>query len=313
LSVALVTEGNYFLERAVSSLNLHEPQIMSPADWENKKPENFDVVLFDRVVPKYMPTAGNFVWFGALPEGLQVKQSKNTAGQSEFLQNVEVLDWKRDHPMLRDLALGKLFAAEAEKLDVPLAAETLIDGTTGPLVVLDREGRSTHLIVGFDVLQSNWPLRKSFPMFLYYALQYLSVGSDLSVHESFQPGATPKIPRPNLDRAAPGAKTITLVGPLGSTPLTIPPTGDFALPSLQHVGLYRTDPVVPSYERVAVNLLDDNESNTLPMDKAPGDVGKVELVQGNRSPLQLWWWILACGGIPLLLIEWWVYTRRVHA
>ena len=68
-----------------------------------------------------------------------------------------------------------------------------------------------------------------------------------------------------------------------------------------------------AFQRVAVNLLDDNESNTLPMDKAPGDVGKVELVQGNRSPLQLWWWILACGGIPLLLIEWWVYTRRVHA
>lgn len=315
LSVALVTDGgDVFLNKAVDSLNLHEPQTMTIADWERKKSSDFDVVMFDHVVPHFLPPAGNYVWLGAVPDGLQVKVAKTDKGLDTFMQNVEVLDWKRDHPMLRDLSLGKLFVAEALKLDVPLSAEVLIDGTTGPLVVLDREGRGAHLIVGFDVLQSNWPLRKSFPMFLYYALQYLSVGSDLSVHESFQPGATPKLPRANLDRAlTPGAKAITLVTPLGRQSIPIPPTGDFALPPLQHVGLYRTDPVVPNYERLAVNLLDDNESNVLPVDKAPGDVGTVRLVAGGRSPLQLWWWILACGGIPLLMIEWWVYTRRVHS
>jgi len=26
----------------------------------------------------------------------------------------------------------------------------------------------------------------------------------------------------------------------------------------------------------------------------------------------LWWWIVAFAALPMLLIEWWVYTRRVH-
>ncbi|MBC7782636.1 MAG: VWA domain-containing protein [Burkholderiales bacterium] len=313
LSVALVTDGNYFLERAVSSLNLQKPQVFAPADWELKRPADVDVILFDRYVPKYMPVSGNYIWFGALPGDLQIKQSKDAQGRGQFLTDVEILDWKRDHAMLRHLSLGKLFVAEALQLDVPLQSEILIEGTAGPLLVMHRENRSTHLVCAFDVLQSNWPLRVSFPLFLHNALQYVAIGADLNVRESFRPGATPKIPRTNLDRAVDGAREITLITSSGSRRLPIPAAGDFAVPSMNQVGLYRFDPIVPQYERLAVNLLDENESNTFPLEKSPGDIGQTVKSDGGRSPLQLWWWILACGGVPLLMIEWWVYTRRVHS
>ena len=45
-----------------------------------------------------------------------------------------------------------------------------------------------------------------------------------------------------------------------------PPSGDFVLPALNHVGLYTTDPPVPQFEKIAVNLLDANESNLVPAD-----------------------------------------------
>jgi hypothetical protein len=180
-------------------------------------------------------------------------------------------------------------------------------------VVLHRQGKATHLALTFDTLQSNWPLRKSFSLFFYYALQYVAVGTDLTVRESFAPGSTPRLPRSNLERGLNGAKEIALLGPAGSRTLAVPPTGDFALPPLDQVGLYRTNPVVPQYERVAVNLLDEIESNVLPLDKPPGSIGQIAQTDGGRSPLQLWWWLLAVIGIPLLLVEWWVYTRRVHA
>ncbi len=313
LQVALVTDGNYFLEKAVNSLNLHKPRTLLPGEWERDRPADVDVVMFDRYTPKYMPASGNFIWFGAVPPDAQIKQAKDEAGRGLYLNDIEILDWKRDHPMLRHLALAKLFIAESLRLDVPLSAETLIEGTSGPLVVLNREGRSTHLVVSFDVLQSNWPLRVSFPLFLHNGLQYLAIGSDMSVRESFKPGATPRLPRQNLDRVAEGARDIQLLTPTTSHKVIIPPTGDFALPPLDHVGLYRTDPAVPQYERLAVNLLDDNESNIQPMEKPPGEIGKIQFVEGGRTQLQLWWWIIACVGIPLLMIEWWVYTRRVHA
>jgi hypothetical protein len=59
-------------------------------------------------------------------------------------------------------------------------------------------------------------------------------------------------------------------------------------------------------------LLDPNESNLMPIDNPPGGVGEALAGGAKRSRLELWWWIVACAALPLLLIEWWVYTRRVH-
>src|SRR5262249_51231569 len=103
-----------------------------------------------------------------------------------------------------------------------------------------------------------------------------------------------------------------LNGPGISRDLPVPQSGDFALPPLDTVGVYRLDPVVPQFERIAVNLLDPNESNLVPADHAPGNIGDTLAATGGKSRLELWWWIVACGALPLLLIEWWVYTRRVH-
>ena len=313
LAVGLVTDGNYFLEKAVNSLGLKDARIFSPGEYETKKPADLDVILFDRYVPKALPPSGNFIWFDVLPDGLPLTQTKDENGRAQFAKDQTVLDWKRDHAILRDVPLRKLFAAEAIKLTVPLADEVLIDGTETPLVVLDHAGRSTHLIVAFDTLQSNWPLQISFPMFLQRGLQYLAVGNDLSVRESFTPGESPKLPRANLDRVASGAKRLTLVTPQGKQAVDIPSTGDFALPALNQVGVYSTDPLVPQYERIAVNLLDETESNTLPTDTAPGNAGPAIATDAGRTPLQWWWWLVAALGIPVLLAEWWVYARRMHS
>ena len=314
LSVALVTDGNYFLEKAVNNLGLKDPKTFSGGDWEvQKSAAAFDVVIFDRYVPKSLPAAGNFVWFDALPDGLPLKVQKDDKGVTQLAEDQTVLDWKRDHPMLRDLPLRKLYAAHAMKLTVPLADEVLIDGQETPLVVLDHAGRSTHLVIGFDTLESNWPLQISFPMFLQRSLQYLAAGSDLGVRESVPPGSSPHLPRANLERAGNDLKRVTLTGPDGPRTVDVPATGDFALPALNRVGVYAIDPPVPQYERLAVNLLDATESNTLPTDTAPGDAGPAAAADPGRTPLQWWWWLILAAGLPVLLIEWWVYAKRVHA
>jgi hypothetical protein len=342
LSVLLVTDGNYFLERAVRSLNLNKPQIMRPTEYEEKyngkPPTEFDVILFDNYVPPtdpktgktQLPEAGNFIWFREVPDGIKTKVAteaspatrragaaaappdKNAAkGKPIILEDVGVLDWKREHPILANLALNKLYIAEALKLDVPLDREVLVDGLKGPLVVLDREDKQTHLIVAFDVLQSNWPLKVSFPVFLDNAMQFLALGAEMSVRQSYDPGSTPRIPRSNLQRAGEGLTKINLDGPGGRRVVPVPPSGDFVLPALDKVGVYSTDPPIPQYEQLAVNLLDANESNVLPNPDPPGKIGKVESTGSVKSRLELWWW-LAAGALALLFVEWWVYTRRVH-
>ena len=60
-----------------------------------------------------------------------------------------------------------------------------------------------------------------------------------------------------------------------------------------------------------MNLLDPAESNLLPVEQPPGG-GVATEGKAGKARLELWWWIVACAALPLLLIEWWVYTRRVH-
>ena len=322
LAVLLVTDGdNYFLEKAVTSLNLKDPVIIDPATYEDKKPTDFDVVMFDRYVPLNpdREKAGAFVYFGAVPTGLKLKAAKNEAGQYAIIDDMWVLDWRRDHPILKDLAMNKLYVGEAIKLDVPLDSEVLLDGMKCPLIVLHREGKQTHLVVAFNVLQSNWPLKVSFPIFLHHALQFMAVGSEMDVRQSLAPGATPRIPRFYLQKAGGEdgevPKQVTLEAPDGSEKqLTVPAAGDFALPAMDFVGVYRTDPPVPPFDRMAVNLLDGNESNVLPLPKEqfPGGAETINEGGTGKSRVELWWWVVACAALPLLLIEWWVYTRRVH-
>ncbi len=323
LSIALVTEGNYFLERAVSALGAADLKILTPDQYLKDVPTVHDVIFFDRIRPTQLPEAGAFVYFGSLPPGTPITQTTDVQSQLPLFHTDEtVLDWKRDHPLLRGLNIGRLFIAESMRLNLPPEAEIIIEGRQGPLAALYRAERRTHLVVGFDLLQSNWPLRETFPYFLFNTLQFLATSSELNLRESFQPGDAPRLPRSAVSRITPAPESITLVGPEGPTRIRIDAPGtaqtgaaDIVLPVFRRVGLYRTDPEIPSYERLAVNLLDENESDILPSNTPPGSVGTMIAASGEeqKQRQEWWWWLIAVGALPLLMIEWWIYTRRLHA
>src|SRR5205085_8791323 len=69
------------------------------------------------------------------------------------------------------------------------------------------------LIIPFDVLRGTWPTRWSFPAFWVQAVQFMAVGADLDVKQSYDPGSTPRIPRTNLQKVDVNLKKIRLNGP----------------------------------------------------------------------------------------------------
>jgi hypothetical protein len=223
LSVLLVTDGNYFLEKVVhSQKQLEKPDVMFPLAYEENKPTKYDVYIFDRYRPRHLPPAGGFIHIAAVPDGLKVKAAKDERGVNQVLDYSEefsaVLDWMRDHPILRGMSMAKLGITQSLKLDVPLDSEVLVDGMRGPLIALHREGRGTHLFIAFDVVDSTWPLSQTFPFFMYNTLQFLAVGSDMDVRQSFDPGATPRIPAANLRKGAEQMREVTLIDPAAAKP-----------------------------------------------------------------------------------------------
>lgn len=334
LKALLVTSGNYFLEQLIATQPLDDPQTVSPGQYQDMltagEAADFDVTFFDGYSPPSLPPAGTFVFSGTLPpeDATDIRAVTNEQNLPLFYEGNVVLDWEREHPMLQGLLLNRVYASDGRLLALPLGAEMLIEGDRGPMLILERKGPRTNLVFSFDLRQSTWPLQKTFPYFAYQMFQFLAAGEDVRIRESIRPGEVIGVPQNLIDRAEIDEDgTVTVVGPAGiagvdSNRRTVRAgeTGGLTLGPFQQVGVYRTEPAIPQFQQIAVSLLDDTESNLLPAYTDPGNLTGVDPVEaatkagesGKTRSIEWWWWLVA-GAAAILMVEWFIYTRRVAA
>jgi hypothetical protein len=171
--VTLVSEGDYFLEKHLAAAA--DAQRIAPGDYPPPDVANDRdaVLVFDGFAPQSVPAAGRFIWINCVPPGREVRVT-GEAGLRDTATLCRPLGWRDEHPILKNLNLHQLRIASQLRLSIPREAEVLVDGTQGPLIVLDRDGLSTHLIVAFSPRESTWPLHESFGQFLKQAVDYLA-------------------------------------------------------------------------------------------------------------------------------------------
>ncbi len=184
-SVTLVTDGNLFLERWLNQLMPDDSRIMTPVEYE-ALPNAGDAVIFDRYVPKEMPAAAT-MFFGAVPSEGPIR-----AATAEAVKSAASLGWKEKHPILRDLDMKEIYAAEMTPLRITAGAEWLVDSTIGPMMAVGESGGYRLLVIGFALGESNWPTRKSFPVFMHQAISYLLTGAVENAADS--PSSAPAEP-----------------------------------------------------------------------------------------------------------------------
>jgi hypothetical protein len=174
-SALLVTEGgNPFLEKALRALDAGvDLTVLRPAAYTPEGAAAYDVVVFDRVAPEPLPAGGRFLFIGSCPPVMQNLGD----GPATVATDVGVIRWEKDHPVLRGVDLDRVYIAKAPHIVARNDTEVLAESGTDrrvPLVVLHREAGRTCLVVPFDVLQSNWPLKVGFPIFIHQAFTYLA-------------------------------------------------------------------------------------------------------------------------------------------
>ena len=204
----------------------------------------------------------------------------------------------------------------------PRSAVTIARTERGPAIVELSSGPTRALIVPFDIGASSWPLDVSFVVFLASALDYLGGDAIAGASDSTQMGATVS------ERLPAGAADIRLLPPpgvedLSESTLTPLPDGTVVFGPVRRAGVYRLTwkgAAAPgdlvengrSIRRIPANLLDPQES-------VVAATGSVELasriVRSNDGTFlgdqRLWpYLVLACAG--LLMLEWFIYNRKVH-
>ncbi len=332
LSVLLATSGNLFLQAALEGMNLsRDPLQVTPAQFQamlggttiaGSTLADFDVVLLDGFLPRteegteeVLPP-GRFIAFGVVPP-------EPIATGSEAARNAVVLDWERDHPVVKHASMQNLFISKLAKLEIPddSPAEVLAESDAGPIILEISDARTRALLMPFNVIDSNWPFDQGFVAFIQSAVQYLADDGTAGIGEMVRPGDT------LTERLPLDARSVRLSFPSRDRDrVRLEPAtdGTVSYEPIDETGIYTiswtgsatgSDSIVDDRPRrsIAANLLDTFESDigTSPSISLPFAEVAGEAEQTRLTSQKLWPWLLMLA-LVIVCFEWWVYNRKVY-
>ncbi len=156
--VLLNGPGNLFLERAFSLLPgmsvFQAPPNNAPA-----AESRYNLTVFDRTIPDTLPE-GNLL-FIAPPQSTPLFEVKGV------FSNTRPIPLSAEHPILNYVDFANLHVAQAQNVQTPAWAKTLLNSQGGPLLIAgeDNSGRRVAIIT-FDLLKSDLPLQIDFPILI---------------------------------------------------------------------------------------------------------------------------------------------------
>ncbi len=301
VKVLLVTRGNRFLEKAIVAAG-PTVEIATAADF-TAADQGFDVVVLDDVVPEVWP-AGNLL-------AIHVAHTNWFESGVGTLEAPPIVDWKNTHSLLRFVSFDNVQVAEGLEVKTPTWAVSLVDSPSAPLILAGELGRQRLVWIGFDTLQSTWPLRISFPIFIANVVDWLNPATATTDRLSLRAGDAFRLPLG--DTVLPADETVT-------AKVTLPGGGERLVPleaqarelvfgETARRGIYQVQ-LGTNQLAFAANLLDAAESNLQPRDELSlGRRGEVVATTMKRANLEYWRWF-ALAALVLLMGEWWWFHRR---
>ena len=326
--VLAISDGNRYLTdtlKTPSATERADVTTLTPEEAKNAtvvrdiKGGRYDLVIYDGVKPD-APPAANALYFGVFPPGPAYAQPKD-------VPQPVILDWDIGHPIMqfiRDLSL--VYVAKASVVELPAGAKSLIDGNRGSLAfIVPREG-FTDTVVTFPLMDgtvpnTTWFRYISFPLFILNSIQALGNVHEGAGEELAEPG------RPVVLHAETTAQSVKVTAPSQKTETVArSPRGSFVFNQASKTGIYAAQWEPKGLLPFAVNLFDARESDLasrglIPEGTPEGmeEAYKIKIgynpVTGTQKPVaiqkDIWWW-LALLALGVLLVEWYIYNRRVY-
>lgn len=311
IPVLLVTPGNLFLESALQTDDYVELETVTPEAYGTdamalERPLSEYLVVFDRAAPPE-PPPGPAVYIGTWPAAV-------AAPPDGALEQPLVTDWDRDHPINRHLFFTNVTIRDAVRASAGDGWDVLVNSFEHPLV-LYRDGlEAPVLLVAFDTVSSDLPLRVAFPILLANAIRHMSGSDAVRPWESLEAGtvmarsdATAYVPEGHeahgFEVVAPGRGEEREAD--GAAP-------QHELVALDHAGIYRARYAdggeVPLF---AANALSREESRIAPSEAVPlRTEGPLPLIDAGFRLGTEPWFLLTVLATALLALEWVLFHRR---
>ncbi len=293
VKVLLVSRGNRLLEKALRAAANVELAVSSEL---TDPAAGFDFVVLDGVAPVVWPQ-GNVLAIHVV--------NTNWVPEVTRVEGPALVDWRSTHPLLRYAGFDNVQVAESLAAKAPTWAVSLLDSPQAPLMFAGELGRQRVIWIGFDVLESNWPLRVSFPIFIANAVEWLNPANAQGGQLLVKAGEAFRIGLPHPEQSA----QVTLPGGQSRTFKLEPTANEFVFGDTYRQGIYHLR-LGTNETTFCVDLLDAAESNIKPREVLQlGKYTAVTATNMRRANMELWRTIAALG-LLVLLGEWWYYHRR---
>ncbi len=299
---------NVFLEKA---LNLDtNTRVFVGADGGGR---DFDVVVCDGQAPKNLGSANQLIF--NTTTALTPVQVTGVAPQPA------VVDFDRKSPVARYAPWNDIKFAQSIAVKVKDWGQPVVEAEQTPLIVTGEKNGQRVVWCGFDLRDTDLPLRVAFPIFVTNAIRWLSAPRGTDVAGEGAPlrtgTAIPLLAPPALQSvsvAMPGGEKTEVAretsSASGTSGTSTSDDGTIIFDRAQKVGVYEASGGNWS-QTFAVSLLDKAESDIAPRD-ALQIADKKPIVAENRARTnrELWGYFVLLG-LGLLGVEWWVFHRGV--
>lgn len=253
-------------------------------------------------------------------------------GAGPKVANPVIVDTDSTHPLMQWIDMSNVELADVTPLEMPQGGTSLIDvqwfdaengSDVVPAFAVAPRDRFQDAVMGFvfidqrageggameTVFGTNWPIRPSFPVFVLNLLYYLAGGQAAMEGALVRPGDTVRleshVPGEPLEVRTPSGKAIR-VGDAGP--------GKSSFGGTSELGVYEVRSAGQTPRHFAVNLFTPSESDIRPSPTLT--IGRGTPIETQESDWEttrreLWKWLLLVA-LAVLLVEWYIYHRRVY-
>ena len=290
--VLLVTPGNVFLQQALALRGDIQLDVVGPADYKSSAP--YAMSVFDRFSPPTLPN-GPFISIDP-PAG-----SPLAGGAATGVGRVRATD--AGDPLLTNVDLNDVHIARSQDLRNNTFGRPIITSLQTPLVLV-RDEPFRQVLFGFDLHESDLPLRIAFPILVQNLSEWILPPTVPS--RSFHPD------EPVTVVPETGATSVTVVRPDGSR-RTLAGGAVATFGETDLTGLYTVEQAVSGKTDrswFTVNLFSDQVSQLKPAGRVtlPPYSSSVSVNAVHRGQLEIWPWI-ALGALGLIVLEWLAFHR----
>jgi Ca-activated chloride channel family protein len=296
VDVLLVTNKNYYLERVLNLDSRVRLYTVSPTEYVG--PDESEIVVFDSFAPENL-VSGNYVFINHVP-----RLPDWTMG--EKIELPAIVDWDRMHPLMRYVNLDNLSVFQCTNIGFPSWVEIIAESRETPIILAFKQNDIQAIVTNFDIYDSDWPLRVSFPIFFSNIVNWYTSGEGLSTFMK-KTGDVIVLDPPEEEIEM---VSIALPDNQQEREIIFSDTGPVYFGDTVYSGIYNYKYNDEIYKKYAVNLLSLQESTVAPkgtLEFQREEIqGEISAVESNREI----WRTLAIIALIVLMVEWMIYVKR---